>query len=52
MTEELSSLISVIQLRMAPEITPGSISLAVTFTKAFSGESPREMAASSTLGLI
>ena len=35
MTDELSSLISVIQLRIAPETTPGSIILAVTLKNAF-----------------
>ena len=52
MTEELNSLISVIQLNMAPDATPGSIIFAVTFTKDMEGESPRLMAASSMLGLI
>ena len=51
-TLEDSSLIQVIQLKIAPERTPGAISLAVTFTKVFIGETPRLMEASSTLTSI
>ena len=52
MMEELSSLIKVIQLMMAPESTPDIIMGTVTFTKDFVSVHPRLMAASSTLGLI
>ena len=52
MMEELSSLIKVIQLIMAPESTPDIIMGTVTFTKDFVSVHPRLMAASSTLGLI
>ena len=43
-----SSLIQVIQLRMAPDSTPGAIGLAVTLPKVFIGDTPRLMDASST----
>ena len=52
MTEELSSLISVIQLMIAPEKTPGSIMGIVTRRNVLSCDAPRLMDASSTLGLI
>ena len=52
MTEELSSLMSVIQLMIAPESTPGSIMGIVTRRNVLSCDAPRLMDASSTLGLI
>ena len=52
MTLDDSSLIQVIQLRMAPDSTPGAMSLAVTLPKVFMGDTPRLMDASSTLGSI
>jgi hypothetical protein len=50
-TDELNSLIAVIQEMMAPLITPGSIITAVTLKKVFTGEAPRLIEASSRLGL-
>ena len=52
MTDELNSLISVIQLKIAPERTPGIIICAVTLKNDFAGESRKLMDASSMLALI
>ena len=52
MIEELSSLIRVIQLIIAPAKTPGSIIGTVTFQKDLNSVAPRLIAASSILGLI
>ena len=51
-TDELNSLITVIQLIKAPEITPGSIIGKVTSAKALNSPDPKLIAASSMLGLI
>ena len=51
-TLEDSSLIQVIQLKIAPDNTPGAINLAVTLTKVCIGDTPRLIEASSTLGSI
>ena len=45
-------MIAVIQERMAPLITPGSIITAVILKKVFNGDAPRLIEASSRLGLI
>jgi hypothetical protein len=50
-TEELNSLIAVIQEIIAPLITPGNIITAVTLKKVLRGEAPKLMDASSRLGL-
>ena len=52
MIELDSSLIQVIQLSTAPDITPGSIMRAVIVKKVFIGDTPRLMDASSTDGSI
>ena len=52
MTDELNSLIRVIQLIIAPDNTPGSIIGIVTWKKVLTWDAPRLMDASSTLGLI
>lgn len=52
MMDELSSLIRVIQLIIAPDSTPASIIGTVTFRKVFASVDPRLIAASSMLGLI
>ena len=44
-------MITVTQLRIAPERTPGSIIWAVIWKKVFTGPHPRLIDASSTLGL-
>ena len=49
---ELSSLISVIQLMIAPASTPGSIMGTITLRKDLNSLAPRLIAASSTLGEI
>ncbi len=49
---ELSSFIVVIQLKIAPDKTPGAIMRAVILKKVFMGETPRLMEASSILGSI
>ena len=51
-TDALNSLISMIQLKIAPESTPGIIILEVILRNDFSGVSPRLIDASSTFGLI
>ncbi|MNV97505.1 hypothetical protein D3C71_1926330 [compost metagenome] len=48
-TVELSSLIVVIQLRMAPDMTPGAIIRPVVLKNVFIGGTPRLIDASSTL---
>ena len=52
MMEDESSLMTVTQLIMAPEITPGSIMGSITSSKERNSEAPRETAASSIEGEI
>ena len=52
MIEEESSLITVTQLMIAPDRTPGSIMGTMISPKERSSDAPREMEASSILGLI
>ena len=52
MMDDDSSLMMVTQLMMAPERTPGIIMGPVILRKVVISEAPREMAASSMLGLI
>ena len=51
-TDELSSLISVIQLIIAPASTPGSIMGTITRMNVFSCDAPSDIDASSILGDI
>ena len=50
-TEELNSLMAVIQEIIAPLMTPGNIITAVTLKNVLRGDAPKLMEASSRLGL-
>ncbi|OPZ68964.1 MAG: hypothetical protein BWY81_00626 [Firmicutes bacterium ADurb.Bin467] len=52
MIDELNSLMQVIQLRIAPESMPGSISRAMTVKNVFIGDTPKLIDASSMLGSV